>query len=472
MVAEPAYALDIKRRLGFQQWTPHQLFAVAAFHARKDALVVAPTGSGKTMCYVLPALSGNGLTIVVEPLLALIGDQLTRMRELNIPATSIDSAQTVQDRKASWDLVRTGQVKLLFIAPERLGLPSFRQKLRALGSVKLFVVDEAHCISQWGHSFRPEYRQLGAAFREIGSAPILALTATATKAVQHDICQVLQLQSPDVYVAAGERHNISLAIETFKSTRQQAQVCIESVAGVDAPGIVYCPSRRVADEFSLMLTGAKVRHGLYHAGLDKHRRAEQQQLFMSKKLQVMVATPAFGLGIDRDDIRYIWHLGMPGSLEAYMQEIGRAGRDGKQSWAVLFYGPRDYFRQKILLESSFPKLEVIEKLMLAIERKAAEHKIVNIALLHGLNIPEFEVEQALGFLHRTGFISLIDLFSDEMHEVAGKGAMRVADVHAEEVVELWYRLERLGVDKLKAMHLYVKTDPLQRANVLAQYFAN
>ena len=471
MAAEPAYAVKIKQRLGFREWTPHQLFAVSAFQSKMDALIVAPTGSGKTMCYVLPALSGPGLTIVVEPLLALINDQLARMQKLNISAVTINSSQTVSERKEAWHLVGSGHVKLLFIAPERLGLPSFRQKLKALNSVKLFVVDEAHCISQWGHGFRPEYRILGSAFREISAAPILALTATATRAVQNDICAVLQFKSPNLYVAENQRDNISSAIEIFKSGKHQIQACCDSVLGSKAPGIVYCPSRRVADDISVLLSKFGVKHGLYHAGIDRERRIERQQLFMSKGLDVMVATPAFGLGIDRNDIRHIWHLGMPGSLESYIQEIGRAGRDGKQSWSTLFYGPRDYYRQKILLESSFPRLELIVKMMQVIDRQVGLCSIVNLASLGQLNVSEAEFEQGLRFLHRANFINLIDLTADSASEMAGRGLTRNADIHCDDVVHLWYQLEKLSIDKLKAIHLFVKADPLQRADFLSQYFA-
>lgn len=350
----PAWSLDalkgvIARHWGFESLRPLQEQAMRAVLDGRDSLVVMPTGGGKSLCYQAPAVLRGDTTVVVSPLIALMKDQVDGLRASGVPAIQIDSSQSSSERNAYEMDIMQGAVRLLFVSPERLVLTSFQRLLRQI-KVRTFAIDEAHCISHWGHDFRPEYRQMNRLRELFPEASIHAYTATATERVQQDIIEQLGLKDPEVVVGNFDRPNLTYRVLPRQDLMKQVLEVLDRHSG--EAGIIYCLRRRDVDE----LAEALKRHGCkampYHAGMTTEQRKETQEAFAAERCDLVVATVAFGMGIDRSNIRFVLHTTMPKSVEHYQQETGRAGRDGLEAECVLLHSGADFVSWKWILEKS------------------------------------------------------------------------------------------------------------------------
>jgi ATP-dependent DNA helicase RecQ len=339
----------IKRHWGFSGLRPLQEQAMRAVLDGRDSLVVMPTGGGKSLCYQAPAVLRGGTTVVVSPLIALMKDQVDGLRACGVPAVQIDSSQSAAERFGYQQDLRDGAIRLLFVSPERLVLNDFCNLLRDI-DVRTFAIDEAHCISHWGHDFRPEYRQMSLLRERFPEASVHAFTATATERVRRDIAAQLALRDPEVLVGNFDRPNLTYRVLPRQNELKQVLEVIERHP--DEGGIIYCISRREVDELSAALRKHGVKAAAYHAGLPPEERRQAQEAFIDEKCDVVVATVAFGMGIDRSNIRFVLHARMPKSIEHYQQETGRAGRDGLESECVLLYSGGDTFQWRSITEKS------------------------------------------------------------------------------------------------------------------------
>jgi ATP-dependent DNA helicase RecQ len=374
---------------GYSSFRPLQREAIDAVLAGRDSLVVLPTGGGKSLCFQLPALldapgasaPGTGLALVISPLIALMKDQVDGLLAQGVPAACLHSGQSASERREAMDLIRSGACRLLYVAPERAvgeSADGFRALVSARG-VRYVAVDEAHCISHWGHDFRPEYRQLVALRETFPGISLHAFTATATPRVQRDICAELRLNAPAIHIGSFDRPNLTYRVVPHAGARQQLQAVLQRHPG--EAGIVYCLSRREVDELAAALAADGIRALPYHAGLDDGTRARNQEAFLNDEIDVMVATVAFGMGIDRSDVRFVVHAGAPQSLEQYQQEAGRAGRDGLNAECVLISSPADFARWKSLLEKDGTWTESARTLLRDMERYAASTSCRHRALV-------------------------------------------------------------------------------------------
>jgi ATP-dependent DNA helicase RecQ len=352
--ATGAADLDAARALvasvfGFTSLRPLQQEAIEAGLAGRDALVVMPTGGGKSLCFQVPALLRDGLTVVVSPLISLMQDQVIGLREAGVAAGMLASSQDADERRSVEREVLAGRTKLLYVAPERLMSDGFLAWLDRAGLAAV-AIDEAHCISHWGHDFRPEYRMLGALRTARPHLPIQAFTATATPEVRADILAELELRDPTVLVGGFDRPNLTYRVLPRRDLVSQVHAVIQRYHA--RAGIVYCLRRADVEKLAAELLSLGVRCAPYHAGLTAHERSRTQEQFLNEDLDVVVATVAFGMGIDRSDVRFVVHASLPKGLEQYSQETGRAGRDGMPAECVLFYGGADFHGWKNLIEQS------------------------------------------------------------------------------------------------------------------------
>ena len=355
VIKQPLEAL--KEYFGFDGFLDAQEEVVGNILTGQDGLVVMPTGGGKSLCYQLPALCFRGVTLVVSPLIALMKDQVDALVAKGIPATMINSTLSHSEQRDRISRMRAGDYKLVYVAPERFRSETF---VRALEDVEiaLFAVDEAHCLSQWGHDFRPDYMRLGKALERIGKPQCIALTATATAVVREDILKVLELRDPFATVSGFARPNLSLMI-TSVSKHEQKYKRIREVVKLWKTGIIYCATRKRVDEVSEMLHDWGVSCIAYHGGMSPDLREKTQNVFIQKKADVAVATNAFGMGIDRSDVRFVMHFEVPGSVEAYYQEAGRAGRDGEAAMCELLFNYADTRTQEFFIEGVNPSYATI-----------------------------------------------------------------------------------------------------------------
>ncbi|MBX9852703.1 MAG: DNA helicase RecQ [Cytophagaceae bacterium] len=350
-MSEIKTALDVlKEKFGYGSFRFEQEKAINNLLSKRDTFVLMPTGGGKSLCYQIPALLFNGLTVVISPLISLMKDQVDGLKLNGIEAACLNSSISISEQMETIAKIQSGKLKLLYVAPERFfgKEQQFIDFLKGV-NVSLFAVDEAHCISQWGHDFRPEYLMLNKLRSEFPSVPFIALTATADDLTRKDIINQLHLQDPGVFISSFNRPNISYAVEDKKNHYERLVRYLRSKR--EESGVIYCFSRKSVEELAakLRLEGFSVRP--YHAGLDKKTREENQDLFIKDKVKIMVATIAFGMGIDKSNVRYVIHVDLPKNIEGYYQETGRAGRDGVKSEAILFYSSSDLFKLKKMMEN-------------------------------------------------------------------------------------------------------------------------
>lgn len=345
---------------GYTSFRPAQEAPIASLLGNEDVIGIMPTGAGKSICFQIPALCKSGLTIVFSPLISLMKDQVDGLLVQNIPAALINSTLTQAEFNKTMYEVRSGKIKLLYIAPERLGSNFFCNVLRALPIAQV-IVDEAHCISEWGHDFRPSYRLIGEWLNSLPKRPIVgAFTATATKYVENDIKKLLGLDNANVYVTGFDRPNLSFSV--IRTPKRMDYVVHYVRQHANENGIIYCATRKDVDRVYENLTRAGIKVGHYHGGLSDEVRREMQNAYADDKLQVMVATNAFGMGIDKSNVRYVLHYQMPRNMESYYQEAGRAGRDGAPAECILLYSGQDVQVHKYLIEQSIetPERQEVE----------------------------------------------------------------------------------------------------------------
>ncbi|HEY0676979.1 MAG TPA: ATP-dependent DNA helicase RecQ [Chitinophagaceae bacterium] len=342
---------------GFKSFRPLQEDIITSVLAGNDTLALLPTGGGKSVCFQVPALASEGLCLVISPLIALMKDQVENLRKKGITALAIYSGMTRKDVMNTLKVAGNSNCKFLYVSPERLETNLFREYLPGL-PVSLIAVDEAHCISQWGYDFRPPYLRIAALREELAGVPVLALTASATPEVQADICNKLQFPEHRIFRQSFERPNLSYSVFEVDS---KINKLLEILANVPGTGIVYCRSRRHCKNIAELLQLNNIEADFYHAGLTPDERNIRQQDWLNNKTRVMVCTNAFGMGIDKPDVRTVVHVDIPDCLENYYQEAGRAGRDGKQAYAVLLYHRKELEEMKLLPSQQFPELDDIRK---------------------------------------------------------------------------------------------------------------
>ncbi len=411
-----------KIHYGFNYFRPGQEQAIKNVLAGRDTLVIMPTGGGKSLCYQLPALVLPGLTIVVSPLIALMKDQVDNLQAIGIPATFINSAISQIEAQKRLQAAKQGEVKLLYVAPERFFSSEFIQGLKQI-KVSLFAVDEAHCISQWGHDFRPSYLRLRQAIELVGQPTVIALTATATPEVRADIVKQLQLTNPAKIITGFSRPNLQFGVIQANDNKK-IDIILEIIKNMsDGAGIIYTGTRAQADDIWQILLDNGIKAASYHAGMEDEDRRWAQENFMSGKIQVVVATNAFGLGIDKKDIRFVIHFTMPGTLEAYYQEAGRAGRDGEPSFCLLFYHPKDRYLQEFFIRGDNPPPRLIKTIYAALVEVPTDTLLLTYAEIKqrlGLDESEMAIGTSLKILEQAGYIK-------RSREKAGLAYLRFLD---------------------------------------------
>jgi len=343
---------------GLPEFRPGQDEVVAAAESGADVLFVAPTGSGKSIAYWVPGIVEGGLTIVVSPLIALMVDQVARLTQLGVPSACVHSQMTAEERREAMARASAGELFFLYLAPERIGASGF---LDALGRLKVsrFVIDEAHCISSWGHDFRPDYRRLGDAIAACGKPPVGAFTATATPRVRFDIIASLGLREPVRKVTGFVRENLMMSVVRCRAKADKRDSLLARIRPGDGRSLIYCGARKTAMEVSAVLSDAGIATASYHGALDGDERQDVYEEFAAGRLKVIVATSAFGMGVDFPDIRQVIHYDFPGSLEEYYQQAGRAGRDGQLSECILLYSAQDRQLQEFFIEQAYPDRDTV-----------------------------------------------------------------------------------------------------------------
>jgi ATP-dependent DNA helicase RecQ len=417
---------ELKKHFGYNDFRPFQEDIIKNILNQQDVVAILPTGSGKSLCYQLPAILLPGTAIIISPLIALMQDQVESLKKAGIKATFINSSMPNYDIEYTQDTLN--DYKLVYIAPERLAVPNFMLALKT-SQISFFVVDEAHCISQWGHSFRPEYRNLSLLKQEFADKPVSAFTATATKSVAKDITKQLLLKEPQSILGSFDRPNLTLRIE--RKYDWESQLLTFLARHKEKSGIVYTTTRKKTDEIHAVLLKHDLNAGKYHAGLSSSQREHSQRSFIIDDVSIMVATIAFGMGVHKPNIRYIFHLDMPKNIEQYYQEIGRAGRDGLEAECLMLYGTQDLYLHKKLLRS-------VENEAVQTQLKRKLEQI--FALCSSVNCRRTELLNYFGEENKKENCQACDNCLDEVEQIDGT-------IIAQKILSCVYRLnQRFGLN--------------------------
>jgi len=486
MVNKKQQLIELLRiHFGYESFRPGQEKAIDSLLSGQDVVVVLPTGGGKSLIFQLPALIMEGVTLVISPLIALMKDQVDSLEKVGIPATFINSSVTPIEAEKRLKKAEQGFYKLVYIAPELFYNKQFLDSLKKI-KVSLFAIDEAHCISQWGHDFRPSYLRLKDAIALVGKPRVVALTATATPEVREDIVKQLQLKDPELIVTGFARPNLQFAVIPSQSGQKVENIVNFLITNPDiGAGIIYTGTRNKADEIAEILTENDIKAVVYHAGLDADSRRWVQDQFMDQKVQVVVATNAFGLGINKPDIRFVIHHDLPGTIEAYYQEAGRAGRDGLPSFCLLFYNKQDRYLREFFIKGDNPEpetvLEIYDFLLRRLDLESTKESTIlvtynEIAKQLSESVPEMAIGTALKILEKEGYISRpkeknansFIRFKKKPSEVGALISKRAKTQHEvlEKLQEKYQAQLEVGFDFIAeelAVVLKIKKDTLTRA---------
>ena len=430
--------------------------------AGRDTLAVMPTGSGKSAIYQVPALLLDGPTVVVSPLIALQRDQVAGLlaRDGAGGAVQANSSQTERDREAAFEALRAGEVEFFFLAPEQLTKPEVLDAVAEAGP-SLFVVDEAHCISSWGHDFRPDYLRLHTAVERLGRPPVLALTATASPPVREEIISRLRLDDPVQVVRGFDRPNLSLEVQSFRDDDQRREQVVLRAMGEAKPGLVYTATRKSAEQYAASLDELGIDAAAYHAGMRAADREDVHTRFMEGDLDVVVATTAFGMGIDKADVRFVLHAEVADSLDSYYQEIGRAGRDGEPAVAALYYRQEDLGLRRFFASGSVDE-QSLKKVVTLVNH--ADHAVEPTALAREMDVPPTRLAGLVNLLEQAGAVDVRDDGridcgdSDLSPQEAADAAAEVADSR-----------RKVEQSRIEMMRAYAETSGCRRQFLLAYF---
>ena len=396
----------LKIHYGYSEFRFGQEKAIKNVLEQKSTVVIMPTGGGKSLIYQLPSLILDGITIVISPLIALMKDQVDSLEQIGIPATFINSSLSQIETQSRINDIKNNVYKLIYIAPERFYSQEFMNLLSNV-KVSLFAIDEAHCISEWGHDFRPSYMRMKEVIKLVGNPTVLAVTATATPEVREDIIKQLNLSNPEVIVTGFNRPNLKFGVIRASDSQKYSQIS-NLVQQINGSGIIYAGTRKKVEEMLSYLTSSGVSAVAYHAGMDSNNRKSIQNEFMKGAVRVIIATNAFGLGIDKSDIRFVIHFDMPGTIEAYYQEAGRAGRDGQESHCFMFYSPADRYLREFFISGDNPPPNVITEIYAGLLYNDSDTILATYATLAesvSEKVPDMAIGTALKILEREGYIT-------------------------------------------------------------------
>lgn len=455
-------AFVAKEKLGFTTLRPGQKEAVQAVLDRHDVLVVQPTGSGKSAIYQIAGLMIKGSTVIISPLIALQKDQVDAIREQDAAeAVTVNSTKRVSELRDALNRIEEGTVEYIFLAPEQLRKEDTMERLKA-ANISLFVVDEAHCISEWGHDFRPDYLQISPAIEALGHPRVLAMTATASPEVRKEITERLGMKRTKIFVRGFDRPNIYLRVDRFATEDDKRQALMRRVRFADKPGIIYVATRKNAQDIMAALAEEGVKSLFYHGGLKAKERHDIHQQFMSGNAEVIVATNAFGMGVDKADVRFVYHFDVSDSLDAYYQEVGRAGRDGKNAEAVLFYRPENIGTQRFRTGEGKLQPAKVQQVLDTIARENGSARPQEIAAEVGLS--QRKLASTLNRLEDVGALEALPdgevRLSDEIDPSAAEAA---ADEQA--------RHTQMKRERLDRMRDYAEATTCRR-EMLLRYFGD
>ncbi len=428
----------LQRVFGYSKFRPGQSAAVLSILGGRDTVVILPTGGGKSLCYQIPAIMFPGLTIVISPLISLMRDQVRALRAKGVAAAFVNSAISASESSEVLARAQANELKMLYVAPERFVSGDLAERLRP--RVSALAIDEAHCISHWGHDFRPSYRRLTDVRRSLGWPPTIALTATATPDVRIDITAQLSLDNPTLIVTGFDRTNLTYSAVSAKNDAVKSPLILSAVRSAPGSSIVYAATKNSVERIAAGLKSSGVQAGAYHAGLDAERRRTVQDAFMTGRLRTIVATNAFGMGIDKPDVRMVVHHSMPGSLEAYYQEAGRAGRDGKQSRVLLLHAYADRFTHEFFIANANPPRPGVEAVYAALQRHSTNGlfrgALGDLPLPKTVRISPRQLEGAIRILSNAGAVSIDDPSSAVVHVRLLATFERISSELADSPIEL------------------------------------